>query len=1088
MIIKKLINKFNNNKDLLLLLLNLMNINQLESNFSFSENEDDILELWQNENIYQKLINKNKNGINFDFVDGPPFVSSDKLHWGHLLVSSCKSIITFFEWMKGKNINNKIGYDCHGLPIEMKVNAILGVDTKKSVEELGIDRYNNKCKEVINSYSGAWKPVFNKLGRWVDFDNEYKTLDTNFMESVWWVFNELWKKDLVYRGYRVMPFSTGCCTPLSNFEASQDYRDKLDPSIYIKFKLKDQDKYIIAWTTTPWTLPSNLALCVNKDLTYVEIIDLTSNDIYILAKNTLKNLYTVPKKAKNYKKPYNIIKEFNGIELVGLEYDPIFDYFNFNKRSFKIICDDYVKSDSGTGIVHQAPAHGEDDLRVCLYYNVLKIDEVGNFCPVDDCGLYTDVIYDYKNMYVLDANTLIIKRLKESKIMIKKEMYRHSYPHCWRTGTPLIYKAVDSFFIKVTAIKDDLIANNNKINWIPEHIGNKRFKNWLSNTKDWCVSRSRFFGTPIPVWCNENSEEMICVGSIDELKELAEVDEDITDIHREFIDHLTIKSKKTGNTLYRVPYILDCWFESGSVPLAQLHYPFKNKNFFDNKDYLCEFICEGVDQTRGWFYTLNVLSTALFNKPAFKNVICTGLILAKDGKKFSKRDNNFTSPLEVFNKFGADACRLYLSSSPASRAEAFKFLETDIKQVLSKIYQFTNAFKFFIEHYTKFTKDGNDFNLNAFTNSNNIMDKWILSYVGTTVKKITVNLDNMILFKTLDVFYNYVENVTNWYVKFNRNRIKGRYTTKQDQSIALSTLYRILITSTKLFAPFMPFLMEKLYQNIKIISDEKKDSVILCNYPDSHNFTTDDIVEKKMHMLQQVCNSIRSIRSKSENSKSAKIPLKRVVISNDDKEYLDNIKELEHYLREEINALNIDYSVLGDQVRYKIIPNDRNIGQEFRSRSNMIKKKLSNIHDIKDLIEFDDIVLKRHHHYDIGVELGYDMFRKEDTHIINDETLIRVDLEIDQQVKEVYRMRLFVVSVQAMRKKTKLRPWNKIKIYYDTDHKNMLDVLEKYNDKITTDLIYNIYPDSEREDSDNIIIQEDHVLDDIHISIIITKD
>jgi len=1169
---------------------------QLPTPFNFVKNEYAVLKnYWENKEgeneILKLLLEKNKDGELFDSMDGPPFVSSDKLHWGHIFVSSCKSEVQFFQYMNGKNVFNRLGYDTHGLPIEMKVNEMFepSVKTKQDVEELGIAVYNQKCKDVIASYSGAWAPIFRRMARWSDPTNEYKTMDTPFMETCWWAFKKLWQSDLVEIGFKVMPYSTGCCTALSNFEAGENYKEIDDSSVFVKFRALGEDNpwaptktgsgevgweepvFYVAWTTTPWTLPSNLALCVNKKMVYVLLRDndRKKGELFVMAKETLGNLYPQRKKKKGKGNSgqtqtttpeplYIILDEFLGVCIVGQEYEPLLEYFMgkestklSNGKMFRIISDPFVDSVSGTGIVHCAPAFGEDDCRVCVATEVVALKDVGFFCPVDDAGRFTEKIHDFIGKHVLDCNDAIARKIKDKGHLIKKQTYRHSYPHCWRTDGPLIYRAVSSFFIKVTLtltlnlqgdtgsltltpkvpkIKDQLVANNDKINWTPEHIGSGRFKQWISNPRDWNVSRSRFFGTPIPVWVSYHPDgsidEKICVGSIQELTELADLSESVTDLHRETIDSITIKSKATGNTLTRVEEVFDCWYESGCVPYAQKHYPFENnEDIFDGEDFLSEFVCEGVDQTRGWFYTLNVLSTALFDRPAFKNVICSGMILADDGKKFCKKEENFTPPLIIFDMYGADACRLYLSSSPAARGESFKFSESDIKQVQGKMFQFFNGYKFLIENMIKFGKDGHPFDVEAYKKTDNVMDKWVLSCVGTLVATFRGSMESFVLSKILENFQDFVEDITNWYIKFNRNRIKGRNNTVEDHGMALSTLYRVLLSSTKIFAPFMPFLMETLYQHLQpaLAENKRTKSVLLCDFPVVADYESDIQVERKMNRLQKVANIIRALRSGTKATKfghtTIKLPIKKVTVSHKEESFAQDIDELQLYFKEEINALSFEYPPFGDQVTYKLEPNNRAIGTQFRGKSREIVQKIKALsfpgsHDIENLknsltIEIDgrEVTLNnadndpdKSRYYTVGINLGFEPTEHEDA-VVKDGILVVVDFTRDLQVNSSYWARLFVTRVQQLRKKTKLRPWNQINIYYsqakgegkgEGEQLTLLEkVLHERKDQIATDLGYPIFPEVEfkwEEGSflNKTILEEEVVLDGMKVHITIT--
>lgn len=1069
-------------------------LTQIPDNFKFTESENQILKFWQDNDVYQCICDQNKDGILYNFIDGPAFVSSASLHVGTCHISMMKSTMLNFKNMHDRNVTNKIGYDNHGIPIEQVVNRILNLSTNKEVKQYGLANYNKKCEETVNSFAGSWQPIYNRIGRFLDFKNEYKTLDCNYMESVWWVWQQLWNKGLVYKGYKIMPYSTECGTALSISEASGDdvYKDVTDPAIYIKFKLLDKENaYFVVWTTTPWTLPSNLGLAMNSKFTYVKVKDLTTNEHYILGETCLKNLYKSTKKQDV--KQYEIIESFLGEQLKNVEYEPLFNYFA-KDRKFKVITADFVTQDSGTGIVHLSPAFGQDDFDACIGNGIVDIKEIGNFCPIDENGFVIEPVTDYVGQKVLSTNIPIIERLKSEGKLIKKEMYKHSYPHCWRTDTPLIYKAVSSFFIKVTDLKDDLIKNNDKVNWVPEHVGQKRFKLWLENAKDWGVSRSRFFGTPIPVWISDDGEEMQCIGSIDELVELANLKERPTNLHPQYIQHIKIPSKQGKGLLSCTLDLFDCWFESGCVPIAQSHYPFENSHIFDDKEYLSEFICEAIDQCRGWFYTLMVISTALFNKPAFKNVICSGLILADDGKKFSKRLGNYVDPIELCNIYGADAIRLYLTGSPAAHGDAFQFNVNNIRDINGKYIQWLNALKFLIEHTIKFQKDGNIFAIDAYKTSTNIMDLWIISRVKTLLVNVEMAMNNYMIYKVKPEILDFIEDFTNWYIKFNRNRLRGRFCHVDEQCQALSILHFVSLMFVKIAAPFVPFLTEAMYEKLKVYlpKDEQKLSVHMCSYPNVSEFIDDYKVERSMKRLQMVAGMVRKLRSKSTSATSVKMPVRDVRIVNDDSEFLDDLKMLERYMCEEVNALHITYDNVYGFVRYHLELNNKELGLKFRSKLPEVKSYLARLlqEDIAEysktgVLKFGDIVLDFSL---VSVSKTRIVRLSENEMSINEnQTDVIVDFKQDNSVIEAYITRLFIVAVQKMRKQTKLRPWNKIGIYYETYDFMIHQVLNKKADLIKQELLYGIDKMENRNMEEPVVITDTHEIASGSVVITITS-
>lgn len=1049
---------------------------------NLSENEHKILKFWEENDIYKKLVDRNKGRKLFRFMDGPPFVSSDKLHNGHVHIGYIKSTVIMYQHMHGYDVLNMIGYDCHGLPIEMEVNKMLNISSNKDVEELGIANYNKKCKEVIKSYSGSWQDIYKRIGRWVDFTNEYKTMDTPFMETVWWVFSQLWKKNLVYNGYRITAYSTACGTPLSNFEASgkDNYRTVTDPSVYIKFKLVDEECYIVAWTTTPWTLPSNLALAVNSSFKYVKIKDSKTDNYYIVAQNTEKKLFK--------KNSYTIVDSFNGDALVGKSYEPVFNYFS--DREFKILSAEYVTCDNGTGVVHLAPAFGEDDFNTCINNNIVTTNTVGDFCPVDQNGHFTSTVSDYTGLHVLKTNRAIINRMKEEDKLIKEVPYTHSYPFCWRTDTPLIYMAVPSFFINVTSLKDKLIENNKKVNWTPSHVGTGQFHQWLSNARDWGVSRSRFFGTPIPVWVSDDGEEIVCVGSIDELVELSGVDTSITDLHRENIDHITIQSKKGKGVLRRVDDVFDCWFESGAVPFGQIHYPFENREVVDNVDFMSDFVCEAIDQTRGWFYTLTVLSTALFDKPPFKNVICSGHIVGADGKKISKRLGNYIPPKEMVEEYSADGLRMYFVSSPAAHAEKFKLKVDDVSPITKKFVQLINSFRYFVEYSTDYESEGYTLSTTEYSSSTNICDIWILSRTSSTVSMIEEEMKEFKVFKVWSYLSDYIEDLTNWYIKINRDRMKGKLG-KEEQGLSLSVLYNALLSFSVVSAPFIPFLSETLYQQLSSRLVNPEISVHFAQYSNIPKYCINENTERKMKRLQQVVVSIRIIRSK--NNLTLKMPLKEVNVCHNDEQYLNDIREVEQYLKEESNSLNIVYSDQKGKVLYSVTPVQSVLGKKYRTNSRDVCKMIRNIDSStveqfinkeSDMyIQFKGVDVKlESDEFTVNIRVSTDI--PELSTYIDGKLLTVVDTTATPEVVAMYRKKLFVRTVQEMRAEAGLHPWDKISIFYSSVE-DIENVLTTYKDMIENDLMYSIHKKDVSQYGD-VLIDKSTEIDGHKVDIVIT--
>ena len=802
----------------------------VDQNLSFPKMEEGVLDFWNKNKIFEKSIDIRKDGEEFVFYDGPPFASGLP-HYGHMLAGYIKDTFARYQTMKGKKVERIFGWDCHGLPAEMGVEKESGISGRKAIEEYGIDRFNDLCKSSVMKYVNEWKHYVNRSGRWVDFDNGYKTMNLKYMESVIWVFKQLYDKGLLYEDFRVMPYSWTCQTPVSNAETKQDnsYREKADKAITVKFKMTNNaveefkkrlnDNNIIinfqfsifnflAWTTTPWTLPSNLALTVNKDIDYV--LFEKDGEYYIMGKPLLAKY---KKEFADAEGKFNIIAEFKGELLLGLKYEPILPYLlNLKEvkecdKCFTVLHGDFVTTTDGTGIVHTAPGFGEDDNIVC------KTVGIPTVCPVDDAGCFIEPINEFKGIQVFETNDKIIIKLKEEGKWVKTEQYLHNYPHCWRTDAPLIYRALSSWYVNVQKIKDKIIKNNQEINWIPAHIKDGRFGKWLEGARDWSISRNRFFGCPIPVWKSDDPKypRIEVYGSIKELEEAFGVE--VKDLHRPFIDNLTRPNPDdpTGKSkMVRVKDVMDCWFESGSMPYAQHHYPFENKEWFE-KHFPADFITEGDGQLRGWFYVLLILSTALFDKPAFKNCISYGVAVDETGKKLSKRLRNYVDPLDVCSLYGSDSLRWFMIKSPVLKGEELRIDKDgkDIKDTLRmSIKPIINSYNFFCMYANS---DG--IKAKLISSSNNIMDKYILSKMKKTIETIKQSLDDYapsIACKETEEFF---EVLNNWYIRRNKNRF-WKSEQDADKIEAYDTLYTVLIQISKAIAPLLPFTTEYIWRGL----------------------------------------------------------------------------------------------------------------------------------------------------------------------------------------------------------------------------------------------------------------------------------
>ncbi len=856
---------------------------EAESKESFPEKEERILEMWESNKIFEKSLEERKGQPLFSFYDGPPFATGLP-HYGHLLAGTIKDVIPRYKTMKGYYVPRRFGWDCHGLPVENEVEKAEELSGAPSIEAYGIAKFNEACRSIVLRYTDQWKETVERMGRWVDFSKTYRTMDPSFMESVWWVFGQLYGKGLVYEGFKVMPFSAQLGTPLSNFEANLNYKEVDDPALTVTFPLVGEEKTsFLAWTTTPWTLPSNLAVMVGRGLDYVKVKEKGSDKHYILAKARME---AVLKDVDQYE----VVEEFKGQELEGKEYIPLFDYFAKvrQKEAFRVLLDDGVSVDEGTGIVHSAPAFGEQDFFACLNYGIEPV------CPVDQNGKFTSEMPEYEGLFVKDADKQIVKRLKEWHRVFHHGTVRHRYPFCWRSDTPLIYKTVRTWFVGVEKLKDKMLAANEEIHWVPNHIKHGRFGKWLENARDWAISRNRYWGTPIPIWRSETGECRV-FSSIEELE--AKTGKTITDLHRHYLDKITFE--EDGKTFRRIPEVFDCWFESGSMPYAQNHFPFENEQEVMDA-FPADFIAEGLDQTRGWFYTLTVLSCALFNKPAFKNVVVNGIILAEDGAKMSKRLKNYPEPTTVINKYGADAIRVYLMQSSAVQGEDLRFMERGVELVLRQfMIPLWNAYVF-LSTYAKiynWTPDSS-----SFEKPQAEIDRWILSSQEKLVENVSAFLDGYQLDKAVEPMIGFVSLLTNWYIR----RCRGRFWAdddSQDRREAFETLYRVLISFSKVIAPFAPFIAEELFQGLRGKDDPL--SVHLCDFPRYDSSLRDEKLEREMAAVQAVVSAGHALRK--ENRFKVRQPLATAFVVTFDGGALHALKANEQLIREELNVKAVEF-------------------------------------------------------------------------------------------------------------------------------------------------------------------------------------
>lgn len=867
--------------------------------------EEDVLKLWRDNGTFKKSVNNRaageKGSNEYVFYDGPPFANGLP-HYGHLVTGYVKDIIPRYQTMRGRRVERRFGWDCHGLPAEMDTEKFLGISGRAAISKFGIGEFNKTCKERVLMYTNEWQQTVTRQARWVAFDNDYKTMDLPYMESIIWAFKELYKKGLMYEGVRILPYSWAAETPVSNFETRMDnsYREREDPSVTVMFTLdpaegETKPVKVLAWTTTPWTLPSNLALCVNKAIDY----DIYEEDgiQYVIAQALAGKYKRELAKAEK-------VRTVKGADLVGRTYQPLFDYFAGTPKCFQIIEADYVSTEDGTGIVHIAPGFGEDDMNACLPYGIPVI------CPVDGKGCFTKEVPDYEGMQVFEANEPIIKRLKAEGKLVRKEMYKHNYPHCWRTDTPLIYKAINSWFVKVTDFRDRMVKNNQTINWIPEHVKNGAMGMWLEGARDWSISRNRFWGTPIPVWKSDDPK----YPRVDVYGSIAELEKDfgvkVTDLHRPFIDTLVRPNPDdpTGKSMMRrVEDVLDCWFESGSMPFAQVHYPFENKEWFENHS-PADFIVEYLAQTRGWFYTLMVMSTALFDRAPFKTCLCHGVVLDENQQKLSKRLRNYPDPTEVFNTLGSDALRWFLVSSPILRGGNLS-IDREGKEIAKSsrkaLIPLWNAFYFF-------TLYANAEGLKAkfTTTAKDVLDRYILAKTRELVKGLTEKLDACDIVAACSDVSDFLELMNNWYIR----RSRARFWDVSNGQEAFDVLYTVLVTLTKAIAPLMPLTCEYIYRALT-----GEESVHLTDYPDYAMFEADDKLVADMDFVRAVCSTAKSIRE--DHKLRNRLPLASVTVAGNNAERLADYIDL---IKDEVNVKDVafgkDVSDLADTTLYIITP------------------------------------------------------------------------------------------------------------------------------------------------------------------------
>lgn len=1011
---------------------------------NFSKNEVETLKWWKEHDIFEKSVSTREEGIPFTFYEGPP-TANGKPGIHHVMARTVKDMFCRYKTLKGFRVERKAGWDTHGLPVEIEVEKELDLEGREQVEEFGVAEYNKHCRESVLKYKDLWDKLTNRMAYWVDLDDPYVTFDNDYIESVWWAFKTLHEKGLVYQGYKIQWYSPGSGTVLSSHEVAQGYKEVQDPSIFVKFPVEmADDVYFLAWTTTPWTIISNMALAVNPNLDYakIEIYDGDRTEYYIMAKGCIDDVID---------HDYEIVEEYKGEELIDWTYDPVFDYAldkHDKEEAWKVISADYVTTDEGTGVVHIAPAFGADD-----YDNAID-QGIPLYNPIDQDGKFKDEISDFAGQWFKDADKEIARAIKDKHLMYKHETYLHNYPHDWRKGTPLMQYPVESWFIRTTDVKDKMVNFNKQINWKPPSTGSGRFGTWLENNVDWAVSRQRYWGTPIPLWVSdENPDHIEVVGSVEELKKKAGLADDAEiDLHRPHLDEITWEGPD-GGTMRRIPDLMDVWFDSGSMPFAQWHYPFENKDKF-KENFPADFIAEGVDQTRGWFYTLHALGTMLFDQPAYKNVVSNGLVLDENGNKMSKSKGNTVEPFEVIQEYGADTVRWYMMSN-SSPWENLRFSEEGLRETQRKFFNtIVNTYSFFAMYANI---DGFNYSGTQIPVGDRLeMDRWIISRLNTTVKLVDEYLDDYEPTKAARAVENFVEELSNWYVRRNRRRFwkEGK---SLDKQAAYQTLYECLVDLAKLISPIAPYLGEWLYQRLNQVTEADEESVHISFYPTVEETAIDKQLEHRMELARQVSSMVLSLRNKLEIN--VRQPLARIILPVDKDEDQQAIESVKDIILDEVNVKKIEFVDDDSGIVHKSAkPNYPVLGSKLGSKMKPVAAKVAELttEEISEYEETGSIEL------DLGddgiVQLdsdGLEIIRTglEGWSVETENGLsVALDTELTSELVKEGLAREFVNRVQNMRKEADFDVEDRIAVGFEGSEK-LEEAVESMKDYIKSETL-----------------------------------